>query len=111
MKINTKALQFYSTDKEKAVFWSIVFAIFFSIFIYIFLIHASIYNIVVAKEATREIRNLQSELLEIEQDYLQLTDRLDLEFALAQGFQEVPEQKTAFVDRSTRAGLTLGDNE
>ena len=93
-------------ESRQAWFWSFVFIFVFGLFLYGFLVRGAIVNIVARQDVESEISLLNSKILDLESEYIQIKNSITLEKAHDLGFVTVSAQK--FVTRNvTNPGLSL----
>lgn len=93
---------------EKQVFWCLCFAILFSLSMYGYFVGKSIINVVVREEVELATAEISSHLSDLEFQYLEKKDAINLAFAQTQGFSVI--SKRAFVNRGTFVSRSLSSN-
>jgi len=103
--------QVHEKDIHQTIFWGMLGAIIFSIMLYIFLMHGTINNVVTAKDYDRTSREVKTELLVIEQEYLNKTKDFNVEFAAEHNLFALDSNTFDFVKVGGGDSLTLRSDE
>jgi len=107
-KATTKKINIISLNKK--IFWSLgVFLLFFLIF-YVYLINQTILNIVARENIESDIVVLNSEISEMEFEYISQKNAVTLGYAYSLGFEDADNIKFAS-RRLAGQGLSLRDNQ
>ena len=103
----TQSLRNVRTEK---IFWYLTSAVVVLLVLYVCLINVSIFNVVARATAINNANQMQSDLLELEYDYLSLSNQVTLPGALARGFEAASNPTFARLDE-TLPTLTYSGNE
>jgi hypothetical protein len=93
---------------HKRLFTVLVFSIVLLLSFYIFFVSKSIVNALVREELQNEIVTINSDIGDLESQYIVLKNVVDIEFAYSLGFTDVVEKK--FVTRRSVLGKQLTVN-
>jgi len=80
---------------EKKLFWFFSVALFSSFFFYAYFVNQTILNIVERENFEEEIAVLNSEISELEANYLDLKNKITLDYAHSLGFSDAKNIKFA----------------
>jgi len=101
MKIRIKAL---SIDSRRNIFWILASVVALSVGVYIFGVLATVNHTIAKKNLMAENGRLASKVSELEFKDISLKNKINIEVALASGYNEV---KSPFYVSRSRESLTL----
>lgn len=92
--------------KDRRVFFSALSLVFILFAAYVYFVSAAVAHVVVRKELSQEITNMQTRISELEAEYILAKDGVALEMAMERGFT-VTEEKV-FVAKTDAAVALSG---
>jgi len=103
-KIQAKAISVY--DIQQKIFWFLVVALVTTSVLYMFIVSKTILSVVHRNVAEERIKDLNSEISDIESQYISLGQNINLPYAASLGFHDIA--KIDYVSRTS--ALTMRDN-
>ena len=85
---------------QKLIFWSVVFSSLLFLGLYLFLLNQSIAYVVVRDQGQTEIARLETEVAELTEKFMLLSEQVDMELALTLGFENAKD-RIIFAERKT----------
>lgn len=93
---------------QKRVLYIMLWTLGIMIGLYVFFLGNMVFNIVERKALEGYARNLESEVGDLELNYLSLSQKVDLDLAYSLGFKEI---KTKFATRKALGSIEIAKNE
>jgi hypothetical protein len=87
----------------------LLFAVVASVIFYVYFVNQTILNVVLRENLEQSIVEIQSEISELEFNFITEQKELDMQFALANGFNEI--ETPLYISRDTTQNLSLGQGE
>lgn len=104
----TRVIAMTTMGIQKRMFWIALLCILSLITLYGYFVSKSITNVLLREETEQNIARINSELSELEFDYLTTKNAITLEFAQAKGFHTIKDK--VFVARKSYLGRELSLN-
>jgi hypothetical protein len=90
---------------EKQILLFLIFLFIALLSLYIYFVGKSIVNVVVREEVEIQIAEINSEISELELDYISKKNSINMAFAQEQGFKSISNK--TFINRGTLVGKSL----
>ncbi len=105
--MTTIKTQVNNIQESKIFVWTLVAAIFCGIFTYGYMVRSAIVNVVERENIERQIQTLNSRVLELEDSYVKIKNKVTLESAHGDGFVSVNSPIFVSASANTSAGLSV----
>jgi len=96
--------------REKQIFWSLFSVFFVLLFVYGYLVNTTILNAVAKQNMQSEMISLNSNLNTLEFQYLNLKNKITIDYAKSLGFVAVSYDKFAQISSSESKSLSINEN-
>ena len=96
--------------REKQIFWSLFSVFFILLFTYGYLVNSTILNAVSKQKMQSEMVSLNSNLNSLEFEYLNLKNKITIDYAATLGFVPVTYDKFASISSSDSKSLSINEN-
>jgi hypothetical protein len=96
--------------REKQIFWSLFSVFFVLLFTYGYLVNSTILNAVSKQKMQSEMVLLNSNLNTLEFQYLNLKNKITMDYATSLGFVAISYDKFASISSSDSKSLSINEN-
>lgn len=107
MRTRVTANVFPAENKRREFFWLLSSFVGILLIVYMVLIQSAIYNVVVEKKLSKEFRTMQSEMLVLEEDFLEKSKDFGIESISDYGLVSLGKNDVHYVKAEIGSGLTL----